>query len=157
MVFLRCTHNRDRKDEWGFTLPEVLITIVILGIILAIATTSWQALTESRQVDSAANQLASDLRTAHSSATNQLTSYEVVLNPGTRNYQFGPAGSPSSRTLPEGTRIASSTTVGGLRFIPNGRTEVTSGSGDTITVSSDDGSPSHNITFVGETSRIKVD
>lgn len=69
------------RDERGFTLPEVLTTIAILGILLAIAMAMWNSVIESRRVDSAANQLASDLRLAHTRATNQLTDWRVVLAP----------------------------------------------------------------------------
>lgn len=63
------------KDERGFTLPEVLITIVLMGIVLAIASSIWFGTVESRRVDSATNQVASDLRLAHSSAANRLKDY----------------------------------------------------------------------------------
>lgn len=54
-----------RSEERGFTLPEVLITIVIMGIVFAIASSAWFGVVDSRRVDAAANQLASDLRKAH--------------------------------------------------------------------------------------------
>lgn len=69
------------KDGAGFTLPEVLITVLILGILFSIATSSWFGVVESRAVDSAANQLAADLRLSHARATNQLTDWAVVSNP----------------------------------------------------------------------------
>ena len=68
------------EDERGFTLIEVMVTIVIMGILLAIASSYWLEIIESRQVDSATNQLVSDLRLAHTRATNQLAGWRVVLN-----------------------------------------------------------------------------
>jgi len=73
------------KDGAGFTLPEVLIVIVILGILAGIAIPSWFGIVEGRRVDSAANQVAADLRLAHGRATNQLTDWRVIFvhsNPG---------------------------------------------------------------------------
>lgn len=70
-----------RRDERGFTLPELLTTIAILGILIAIAIVIWNSIIEARRVDAAANQLASDLRLAHTRATNQLTDWRVVLAP----------------------------------------------------------------------------
>lgn len=82
------THTR--RDERGFTLPEVLTTIAILGILIAIAIIIWLGLLEQRRVDAATNQLVSDLRKAHASATNQLTDWRVVLVPEKSREDQGP-------------------------------------------------------------------
>ncbi|WP_047863849.1 pilus assembly FimT family protein [Rubrobacter aplysinae] len=81
---------RRARGERGFTLPEVLTTIAILGILIAIAMSLWNSVIESRRVDSAANQLASDLRLAHTKATNQLTDWRVVLVKDREGEQHGP-------------------------------------------------------------------
>ncbi len=150
------TTNYHRIDERGFTLPEVLITIVVMGILFAIASSSWQNVVEGRRVDSATNQLASDLRLAHSSATNRLASYQIVVPAANSStYQIGPSGGAlTTRTLPDGTVIAAATTI---TFKPSGAAEVTSGAGSPTTVkSSTNASNDHTIEFNTETSRIKV-
>ena len=68
-----------RRGERGFTLPELLVTIAILGILLAIAIVIWLGLLERWRVDAATNQLKADLRLAHANATNQLTDWRVVV------------------------------------------------------------------------------
>lgn len=68
-------------DEEGFTLPEVLTVVAILGILIAIAIILWLSLLEARRVEAATNQLVADLRLAHTNATNQLTDWRVVLYP----------------------------------------------------------------------------
>lgn len=68
------------KNERGFTLVEVLVTVFIMGILFSIATVSWQRIVESRDIDSAANQFAADLRKAHSSATNRLGTAYIIFN-----------------------------------------------------------------------------
>ena len=73
--------NGFRRDERGFTLPELMTTIAILGILIAIAIIIWLGILERRRVDAAANQLAADMRLAHTSATNQLTDWRIVLYP----------------------------------------------------------------------------
>ena len=107
------------KDEWGFTLPEVLVTVLLMGIIFSVATFSWLGLIESRRVTSATNQLAADLRLAHGSSTNQLATWRVVLIPDQAGPEQGadyllikldPAGnivasSTASRTLPDNVKI----------------------------------------------------
>jgi prepilin-type N-terminal cleavage/methylation domain-containing protein len=82
------------RDERGFTLPELMVVIAILGILIAIAVAVWLGVLEQRRVDAAANQLASDLRLAHTSATNQLTDWRVVVVLG-RGEEKKPDGSPN--------------------------------------------------------------
>lgn len=79
-----------QRDQRGFTLPEVMVVIAILGILIAIAIIIWLGILEQRRVDAAANQLASDLRLAHTRATNQLTDWRVVLYPEREEESAGP-------------------------------------------------------------------
>ncbi len=111
-----------KRCEQGFTLAEVMIVIVLMGIVFAIASSSWLGVVESRRVDSATNQLAADLRLAHTSATNQLASWRVVLVPDQEEEDDSPdyymlkldpsgtivAGSEKARTLPDKVKITSS-------------------------------------------------
>jgi prepilin-type N-terminal cleavage/methylation domain-containing protein len=129
------------RDERGFTLPEALATVAILGILLAIAIIVWLGLVESRRVDAAANQLASDLRLAHTSAANQLTDWRVVLvperaeegvgadyyliklnepyDPGDPKPTLSPGASSISRTLPANVKIMTQTNAAGTPIIDN--------------------------------------
>lgn len=99
--------NPLREDQSGFTLPEVTIVVVILSIVLAVASSTWFGTIEGRRVDSAANQMVSDLRLANNTATNRLTTWKVQLDSGGAAYSVGPAaGSLSARPLPEGSALA---------------------------------------------------
>jgi len=105
----RKTARAARRAEQGFTLPEVLVVIAILGILLAIAVAVWLGILEQRRVDAATNQLIADLRLAHTSATNQLTDWRVVLHP-----EKGPENAGADYTLvklsapyPEGYPVGS--------------------------------------------------
>src|SRR3712207_6026138 len=95
------------QDQSGFTLPEVTIVLAVLGIVLGIASAGWAGTIEGRRVDTAANQLVSDLRLAHNTATNRLTTWRVQLGAGTGSYSVGRAsgGSQAPRSLPENTRL----------------------------------------------------
>lgn len=72
---------RIREDERGYTLQEVLTAVAILGVLLAIAIFIFLALLERWRVEAAAEQIAADLRLAHTNATNQLIDWRVVLVP----------------------------------------------------------------------------
>jgi len=67
-------------NERGFTLPEVLITTVLMGIVFSIATSTWFGTVEAREVDSATNQFAADMRLAHTSATNRLGTAKLIFS-----------------------------------------------------------------------------
>jgi Tfp pilus assembly protein FimT len=74
------------EDERGFTLVELAILMIIMGLIFAIAIPSFISgvgVIESRKVDSATNQVAADLRHAHSQATNRLAASTFVTPAGT--------------------------------------------------------------------------
>lgn len=66
------------SSEDGFTLQEVLVTIAIMGILLAIGIIIFLGLLERWRVEAATNQLVADLRLAHTNASNQLTDWRVV-------------------------------------------------------------------------------
>jgi len=144
-----------RQD--GFTLPEVLIVIVIMGILFGIASSTWFGVIESRAVDSATNQVTSDLRLAHTRATNQLTSYQVVFTDGSSSYDFGPVGSITTRTLPDDVKI--NTSLSTIEFKPEGSVTGPTGAEDEIMVSktSPATDPKHGISINPITSRVKVD
>src|SRR5215212_12210043 len=89
-----------------------------MGIVFAIASSTWFGLAESRRVDSAANQVVADLRLAHTQATNRLTdSSFVVPSADSTTYQVGPPGDLDTMTLPgddQGTpktKIVAATTI----------------------------------------------
>jgi prepilin-type N-terminal cleavage/methylation domain-containing protein len=67
-------------SERGFTLPEVMVTIAIMGILAVIAIPTWWGLTDGRRVDSAANQLVADMRLSNTTATNRLASSYLIFN-----------------------------------------------------------------------------
>jgi len=67
------------EDESGFTLVELTIVIILMGTVMAIASSMWFGAVESRRVDSATNQLAADLRQAHTKAINRLADQTVTL------------------------------------------------------------------------------
>jgi hypothetical protein len=134
-----------------------------MGIVFAIASSSWFGMIESRRVDSATNQMVSDLRRAHTSATNRLQNWQVDPIVNTGNYRIGPCVAPCaaplplsspSRTLEEGTLFKPPESVARVVFKPDGTAQIT-GTGN-IKVAAADGSPCQEIEVNTVTSRIKV-
>ena len=78
---MRPTNANVYRDERGYTLPEILTAVSIMGIILAIGIIVLLALLERWRVEAAADQFAADLRLAHTRATEQLTDWRVVFMP----------------------------------------------------------------------------
>lgn len=166
MKFLSMRPVRVEKKEHGFTLPEVLIVIVILGILVGIAVPVWLGVVESRQVDSAANQLASDIRLAYNKATNRLEPQKVVLTSGGSSYEIDASGSFETRDfcgddgcsdndpqvsiagVDEGNDVT-------ITFDPDGSASVTPNGATTYEVAVDgDG---HEIQLTPDTSGVEID
>ena len=129
---MRDTGKR-RGSERGFTLPEVLVTIIILGILAGIAFPSFFSVIESRRVDTATNQMVGDLRLAHSKASSRLTTYRVCFPSNSQTYKIGLqtttgacAASPplETRTLPAGTQTGTApVTPAAIAFCADGSME----------------------------------
>src|SRR5215211_6155805 len=160
------------EDERGFTLIEVIITIMLMLIVFGIASSTWFKVAESRRVDSATNQVVADLRLAHTQATNRLTDISFVVPADTvpdgvdplSTYQVGPPEGPpediDTMTLPgddQGTpktKILAATTI---TFHAEGGAEIDPAGDITVTTTDDDpNDPCHKININLVTSRVKV-
>lgn len=109
-------------QDHGFTLPEVLTVIAIMGILIAIAVIIWLRILEQRRVDAATNQLAADLRLAHTNATNQLTDWRVVLVPekaedNTPDYYLVKLRAPYPGSTPEVVQSTPRTFPGNVKVV----------------------------------------
>jgi prepilin-type N-terminal cleavage/methylation domain-containing protein len=155
-----------RRELWqherGFTLIELTIPMIIMGILFAAAVPLWLGAVESRKVDSATNQMVADLRQAHTNATNSLANYEVRLTDNSSTYLIGrpPAAlaTYTTYTLPNNARVDTpGATPLNIVFAPNGSVTPPVGAPITFNVRSADGNPSHEIEINRLTSRVEVD
>lgn len=76
------------KTRNGFTLPELLVVVLILGIIAAIASPRYGALLQQRQVRAAAQWVVADLKYARQYAKTKGKSQAVVFNQDTESYEL---------------------------------------------------------------------
>jgi prepilin-type N-terminal cleavage/methylation domain-containing protein len=143
------------KEERGFTLIEVIVTIIVMGIVFAIASSTWFGVVESRRVDSGTNQIAADLRLAHTRATNRLEDWRIEMDADTRDFRLGPdGGALSANQLPERTEFSATSGVSAIVFQPTGGAQIT-GAGN-IRIAADDGSPCHEIEVNPMVSRVEI-
>jgi prepilin-type N-terminal cleavage/methylation domain-containing protein len=146
------------RSERGFTLVEVMATIIILMIVLAIASSTWFGAVESRRVDSATTQLAADLRQAHSRAINRLADQTVTLTAGNSEYTIAGGGTAdlddNYDTTPAGD-VVSVAAASTIVFRGDGSAQVTGANPITVRATSNPGN-NHTIVINTATSGIKV-
>lgn len=159
IVKARVLKSELRRRQEGFTLPELMVVILVMGIIAAITIPTWRNVTESQALTASTNQVVADLRKAHSAATNRLTDQVVEFTAGQKKYRMGPSGNLKDRPLPsEGahTRSANSVTV---TFKPDGTATIIGTA--PVQISLDKISPKsseiQNIGVNAATSRVRLD
>ena len=68
------------RNHQGFTLIELMVTISVAAIIMALAVPSMKLMQANARMASAANDLASDLKKTRSDAISYLTNITFVPN-----------------------------------------------------------------------------
>jgi len=75
--------------ESGFTLPELLVVVVVLGILASVGAGGFQSLIQSQQVKNASFELFSSLSLARSEAIKRNDTVTVTLTPPDANWGKG--------------------------------------------------------------------
>lgn len=115
----------DRRGERGFTLLELLIVMVIVGLAIGVVATQFTSADASAQAAASARDIAAALRSARSEAI--ATNREVVFAVDVEKRRYGlPDG--KAVALPEALDLAlytasselADTQTGGIRFFSDG-------------------------------------
>lgn len=114
-----------RSAQPGFSLVEILVTIVILGIVLALGVPSYNTWIQNVQIRTASESIMNGLQTARNEAVRRNTNIQFRLDDGTNSqWRINPSNDP------DGTPLQSRSADEGS---PNVTITRTPGDADTVT------------------------
>jgi prepilin-type N-terminal cleavage/methylation domain-containing protein len=128
------------RDREGFTLIRLLVTIGILGILLAAASPNIASVTRIYGVRSAARQVYSELQNTRMSAVSENRSYTFTVDGGGASYSIGPTGATVSKPLDAASQGVTISAPNALTFTSTGTASstatvtITNSAGDTTGV-----------------------
>jgi type II secretion system protein H len=82
------SHMRTLRGSRGFSIIEVMVGLIIMGIVLAVAVPNFLDHQRTNRTYTAASDLASHVRLARQKALARRATYRLVLNPGNDTYLF---------------------------------------------------------------------
>jgi Tfp pilus assembly protein FimT len=142
------------RSERGFVLMELAFVIIIMMIVFAIASSMWFDAVESRRVDSATNQLAAELRRAHSRAINRLADQTVTLTAGSSEYTL-PGGVTDDLDDAPDENVVSVAAASTIVFKGNGAAQITGANPITVRATNNT-TTNHTIEINLVTSEVRI-
>jgi type II secretion system protein H len=102
-----------KQNRLGFTLMEMVIVVVVIGIIAAMAVPSFITYMPKLKVKSAAREIVSNLRLARSKSVSERRPYGVVFNLSTNTViTFADTNDPASQTYSTSDSLTATRTLG---------------------------------------------
>ncbi len=141
-MFKRKTNQQSTSNQLGFTLVEMMVTIGIVSILMAISINAWASMRENARAQSTAEEIFSALSAARLKALSTRTNQQVTFNFATENVT-SPLWPASSRTYKNINLIAynysactvqSNTANNTITFQSTGQTTTTAGANSAILI-----------------------
>lgn len=95
------------RERAGFSLIEVMVSLTIMGTLIAIALPKFSQLLPGIRLASAARQVATDLQLARMRAISQHANQTVAFDTSTATYTFGSSDTRNLNQMYPGTTITS--------------------------------------------------
>jgi prepilin-type N-terminal cleavage/methylation domain-containing protein len=100
--------SRDR----GFTLIEILVVLMMVGILTAIAAPSWLSFVNNNRLSASQSRVFSTIKDAQSSAKRSSTTSTFVIGNDATNGAYVRSGTTQYQYLEQGVRVLSVTQIG---------------------------------------------
>lgn len=136
----------------GFTMLEVLIVLVVLGIVFAIGFVNLRSWVQSNTLREGASQVGADLERLRSSAWRTNSDGRMIIGSGGSTYTLVLSGSSTVQTLPSGVSLSAGSTTEVQYNAPYG--ELNDAVSNTLTLSMAGYGSSEKLYLVGVTGKV---
>ena len=86
MTIMKHYKNQELKTAKGFSLIELIIVMVILGIIIAAASARLRDITVNARISSAINQITTDIDQAKTMSMGKRKQIKIIFNQNNESY-----------------------------------------------------------------------
>jgi prepilin-type N-terminal cleavage/methylation domain-containing protein len=124
----------ERRMSPGFSLVEMVITVLVLGLVIAFAVPSFRGINQSQQLHGAAENIAAQLRLAREKALSSGVRQPIHILSTTVYHVHYPTGVATQWTLPNGIQFLPAEVGGWYTLQRDGRCAFTAPAAGVIEV-----------------------